>query len=93
MDHFCYLCFVSVLFSCLFIPALLLPAGKWLTSLLLHIMFYCVLVTFPCSVLGQMWCLIVSISDILGQKRNAAYKTYIVYGGLSSISRKRFVTV
>ena len=30
---------------------------------------------------------------ILGQKRNAAYKTYIVYGGLSTISRKRFVTV
>ena len=30
---------------------------------------------------------------ILGQKRNAAYKTYIVYGGLSPISRKRFVTV
>ena len=30
---------------------------------------------------------------ILGQKRNAAYKTYIVYGGLSQISRKRLVTV
>ena len=30
---------------------------------------------------------------ILGQKRNAAYKTHIVYGGLSLISRKRFVTV
>ena len=26
-------------------------------------------------------------------KRNAAYKTYIVYGGLSPISRERFVTV
>ena len=31
--------------------------------------------------------------NILGQKRNAAYKTYIVYGGLSPISRKRFVIV
>ena len=31
--------------------------------------------------------------NILGQKRNAAYKTYIVYGGLSPISSKRFVTV
>ena len=30
---------------------------------------------------------------MLGQKRNAAYKTYIVYGGLSPISRKWFVTV
>ena len=33
-----------------------------------------------------------SIPYILGQKRNAAYKTYIVYGGLSSISRKRCIT-
>ena len=30
---------------------------------------------------------------ILGQKRNAAYNIYIVYGGLSPISRKRCVTV
>ena len=30
---------------------------------------------------------------ILGQKWNAAYKTYIEYGGLSPISSKRFVTV
>ena len=29
---------------------------------------------------------------ILGQKRNAAYKTYIVYGGFLAISRKRCVT-
>ena len=32
------------------------------------------------------------VGYILGQKRNATYKTYIVYGGLSPISRKRFVT-
>ena len=25
---------------------------------------YCVLVTFPCGVLGQVWCLIVSIPDL-----------------------------
>ena len=31
--------------------------------------------------------------NILGQKRNAAYKTYIVYGGVKPISFKRFVTV
>ena len=30
---------------------------------------------------------------ILGQKRDAAHKTYIVYGFFSPISRKRFVTV
>ena len=31
---------------------------------LLCVMFYCVFVTFPCGVLGQMCCLIVSIPDI-----------------------------
>ena len=25
---------------------------------------YCVLVTLPCGVLGQVWCIIVSISDL-----------------------------
>ena len=31
---------------------------------LLYVMFYCVFVTFQCGVLGQVWCLIVSISDL-----------------------------
>ena len=31
---------------------------------LLYVMFNCVFVTFPCGVLGQMWCLIVSIHDL-----------------------------
>ena len=31
---------------------------------LLCVMFYCVFVTFPCGVLGQVWYLIVSISDL-----------------------------
>ena len=31
--------------------------------------------------------------NILGQKRNAAYKTYIIYEDLSPIPSKRFVTV
>ena len=31
---------------------------------LLYVMFYCVFVTFPCGVLGQVWCLIVSIPDL-----------------------------
>ena len=30
---------------------------------LLCVMFYCDLVDFPCGVLGQVWCLIVSVSD------------------------------
>ena len=33
------------------------------------------------------------IKHILGHKRNAVYKTYIVYEGISPISRKRFATV
>ena len=31
---------------------------------LLYVMFYCVFVTFPCGVLGQVWCLIVSIPGL-----------------------------
>ena len=31
---------------------------------LLYVMFHCVFVTFPCDVMGQVWCLIVSIPDI-----------------------------
>ena len=34
MDPFCYLYFVSVMLSCLFIAVFLSPAGKGLTSLL-----------------------------------------------------------
>ena len=64
MDHFCYLCFVFVMLSCLFIAALWSPAGKGLTFWLLLVMFYCVFVTFPCGVLSQLWYLIVSISDL-----------------------------
>ena len=30
---------------------------------ILCVMFYCDFVTFSCGVLGQVWCLIVSISD------------------------------
>ena len=64
MDHFCYLCFVFVLFSCLFIVALWSPAGKICPMALLCVMFYCVFVTFPCCVLDQVCCLIVLIPDI-----------------------------
>ena len=31
---------------------------------LLYAMFYCVIVTFPCGVLVQIWCLIASIPDL-----------------------------
>ena len=64
VDYFCHLCFVFVMFSCLFIAALWSPAGKGLTSWPSFVMFYCVFVTFPCDNLGQAWYLIVSISDL-----------------------------
>ena len=30
----------------------------------LYMLFYCAFVTFPCGVLGQVWCLIVSVPDL-----------------------------
>ena len=61
MDHFRGLYFVFVMLSCLFIAVFLSPAWKRLNSLLSYkyVTFYCVFVTFPCDVLGQLWCLIV----------------------------------
>ena len=64
MDNFCYLCFVFVMVSCLFIEALWSPAGIGLTLWLSCLLCFIVFVTFPYSVLGQLWYLIVSISDI-----------------------------
>ena len=58
MDHLCYLV-VFVMLSRLFIAALLSPAGKGLTSWLLFVIFNCF-----CGILGQTWCLIVSIPDL-----------------------------
>ena len=39
MDHLCFLCFVFLMLSRLFIAALWLPARKGLTSWLLLVMF------------------------------------------------------
>ena len=63
MDHFCFLCFVFVMLSCLFIATLWPPAGKGLTSWLSFAMFI-VFCHFPCGILGQVWYSIVSISDL-----------------------------
>ena len=50
---------------CLFIAALWSPVGKGLTSRPSFVMFYCVVVTFLCGILGQVWyVLIVMISDL-----------------------------
>ena len=67
MDHFCYLCFGFVMLSCLFFAALKLVVTCWERAdvlALLYVMFYCVFGTFPRGVLGQVWCLIVSIPDL-----------------------------
>ena len=47
---------------------------------------------FECKILN-IFLSICFNTCILGQKRNAAYNTYIVYGGLSPISREGCVTV
>ena len=48
----------------MFIAALWSPAWKGLTSGLLFVMFKCVIVTFPCGILGKMWYTIVAIPDL-----------------------------
>ena len=49
------------MFLCLYLATLWSPAGKGLTSRLLFVMLYCVSVTFPCGIWGQVWYLIVLI--------------------------------
>ena len=59
-----FLCFVFCMLSRLFTAALWSPAGRGLTSW--HLLVVCIVcfVTFPCGILGQAWCLIVSIPDL-----------------------------
>ena len=66
IEHFCYLCLVLVAFSCRPVHCNLVVTCWERTELLtlLCVMFYCVFVTFPCGVLDQVWCLIVSIPDL-----------------------------
>ena len=47
-----------------FIVALWSPAGKELTAWLSLVMFNCVLVSFPCGILGQARYLTVTIPDL-----------------------------
>ena len=64
MDHLCYLCFVFVMLSRLFIAALWSPAGEGLTSWLLFVMFNFDFVTLRCGILDQVRYLITSIPDL-----------------------------
>ena len=56
----CLLCLCTRLFIC----ALWSTAGKGLTYWLSFVVSYCEFVTFPIGILGQVWYLIVSISDL-----------------------------
>ena len=46
------------------IDALWSPVGKGLSSWRSFVMSNCEVVDFPCGILGQVWCLIVSIPDL-----------------------------
>ena len=65
MDHFCFF-YISCL-SCVLSVHCSLVVTCWKSADLLalsYVMFYCVFVTFPCGVLGQVLCSNVSIPDL-----------------------------
>ena len=59
VDHF--IIYVSCLSCC---PVCSLQPCDHLLALLYVMGFFCVFVTFPCDVLGQVWYLVVSIPDL-----------------------------
>ena len=62
VDHLCYFCLVLLCFHArLFVNALSSPAGKGMISWLWFVMSCC---HFTIGILGQVWCLIVSIPDL-----------------------------
>ena len=84
MDHLCYLCLVLLCFQArLYVDAFWSPAGKGLTSWLSFVMSGCVVVTFSIGILGQVWCLIVSIPDLCPLSYFAG-RTYHIVGNLMS---------
>ena len=62
MNLFCYLWFVSVMF----VHCSLVVTCWERASILafLYVMFYCVFDTCPCGVWGQVWYLIILITDL-----------------------------
>ena len=64
MDHLCCFCLVFLCFHAgLFVDTLMSPARKGLTSWLSFVMSNCD-IDIPICILGQVWCLIVSIPDL-----------------------------
>ena len=64
MDHLCNFCLFLCFCARLFIDALWSFAGKGLTSWLSFVMSNCEGCYFPIGILGQVWCLIISIPDL-----------------------------
>ena len=64
MDLLRYFCIVFVMLSRLLISALWSSAGKGLTSCLSFLVLNCVFVTFLFGILGQVWYLVVLITDL-----------------------------
>ena len=64
MDRLCYLCLVFLMLSRLFVADLRSPTRDRVDLLALVGDVYCILVTFPCGILGQVWYLIVSFPDL-----------------------------
>ena len=89
MDYFCYLRFVFVMLSYLFIAALWSPARKGLTSWLSCVCCFIVFVTFSCGVLGQVWYLIVSISDLCLLTNYIPFKLHKCDHLMTSLSIKK----
>ena len=65
MDHLCVLCLVFLMLLCLFI-ACCFVVTCWERADLLALVgdVYCIFVTFPSGILGQVWYLIVSFPDL-----------------------------
>ena len=59
-----FLCFVFLMLSSLSIAALWSPAGEGAELLAPVGDVYCIFVTFPCGILGQVWFFIVSFPDL-----------------------------
>ena len=89
-DPFCYLCFMLVFVkpSCLILVALWSPAGRgWpLCSLVCGVLLFC---CFPYGVLGQMWCLVASNSDLSLLNFELSSSLYKVFAEKKDIDNKK----
>ena len=85
MDHLCYLCLVFLILLRLFIAALYIVVTCWERADFLAPVgdIYCIFVTFPSGILGQLWYLIVSFPDL-------CRLSYFVF--LSSLERTSLTT-